>query len=284
MDKNQQKLIYINPLNISVKPNFNSRRDFGDIEELAKQIANEGVINPIHVQEIPEQNGKYFLVDGERRYRAVMYNIEHGININSIPAIQVKDIDEKELYKIQILTNEGKNFNEYEYALAYQKLIYKTGMSLQEVSEFVGKKLWHVNVCLAHLKRDKKVQDLLKEERITGSDVRRIYQAHKNDEQALNVILRLKQYADEHGEHKIHLKNLKKVKEVRLDNNAFDKTTIAMDTTAIKNGLYRLMTYVEQLTPEQKKKFSIKYIVEQLKEGKLIDEILELNNIKKKAE
>ena len=74
-------LYLINPKNISVQENFNSRRDFGDIEELAEQIATQGVLNPIHVRPIEGENNKYLLVDGERRYRAVMHNINNGIDI-----------------------------------------------------------------------------------------------------------------------------------------------------------------------------------------------------------
>ena len=104
----------------------------------------------------------------------------------SYPALLVDNIDMKELYRIQIQANEGKNFNEYEYAIAYQHLI-SEGMSHQEICEHLNKKPWHINVCLAHLKRDEKVQELLKTDRITGVDVRHIYQAHKNPQEAVNV-------------------------------------------------------------------------------------------------
>lgn len=284
MTKNKKtQLLHIDPKNISVKENFNSRRDFGDIEELASQIAKDGILNPIHVQEIPNKEGKYTLVDGERRFRAVLYNLKQGITMDAIPALLVNEKDLKDLYRIQVQTNEGKNFNEYEYGIAYSRLR-DLGMSNQEIAKFVGKKLYTVSYCIGHLSRDKRVQELLKEERITGVDVRHIYQAHKNEEEAVRTILKLKEYADEHGEHKLCLKNLKKVKDIVLSDNIFDKTTIAMDTTSIKNGLYKLIGYMQKVDPSKKKNFTIKYIVDELKKGKLIDEILELNNTKKKAE
>ena len=240
MTNKRKTLLHIDPKNIVVSENFNSRCDFGDIEELANQIAKDGVLNPIHVRYDEYDPKKYILVDGERRYRAIMHNINNGINIDIVPALLVDNIDMKELYRIQIQANEGKNFNEYEYAIAYQHLI-SEGMSHQEICEHLNKKPWHINVCLAHLKRDEKVQELLKTDRITGVDVRHIYQAHKNPQEAVNVIMRLKDIADKQGEHKISLKNLKPSKEIKLNDSAFDKTTIAMDTVAIKNGLYKLM-------------------------------------------
>ena len=280
MTNKRKTLLHIDPKNIVVSENFNSRCDFGDIEELANQIAKDGVLNPIHVRYDEYDPKKYILVDGERRYRAIMHNISNGINIDIVPALLVDNIDMKELYRIQIQANEGKNFNEYEYAIAYQHLI-SEGMSHQEICEHLNKKPWHINVCLAHLKRDEKVQELLKTDRITGVDVRHIYQAHKNPQEAVNVIMKLKDIADKQGEHKISLKNLKPSKEIKLNDSAFDKTTIAMDTVSIKNGLYKLMEYMNKVADHNKAKFSVGYIYSQLKEGKMITDILELNTNKK---
>ena len=276
----RKTLLHIDPKNIVVSENFNSRCDFGDIEELANQIAKDGVLNPIHVRYDEYDPKKYILVDGERRYRAIMHNISNGINIDIVPALLVDNIDMKELYRIQIQANEGKNFNEYEYAIAYQHLI-SEGMTNQEICEHLNKKPWHINVCLAHLKRDERVQELLKTDRITGVDVRHIYQAHKNPQEAVNVIMKLKDIADKQGEHKISLKNLKPSKEIKLNDSAFDKTTIAMDTVSIKNGLYKLMEYMNKVAEHNKAKFSVGYIYNQLKEGKMITDILELNTNKK---
>lgn len=280
MTNKRKTLLHIDPKNIVVSENFNSRCDFGDIEELANQIAKDGVLNPIHVRYDEYDPKKYILVDGERRYRAIMHNINNGINIDIVPALLVDNIDMKELYRIQIQANEGKNFNEYEYAIAYQHLI-SEGMSHQEICEHLNKKPWHINVCLAHLKRDEKVQELLKTDRITGVDVRHIYQAHKNPQEAVAVIMKLKDIADKQGEHKISLKNLKPSKEIKLNDSAFDKTTIAMDTVSIKNGLYKLMEYMNKVADHNKAKFSVGYIYNQLKEGKMITDILELNTNKK---
>ena len=280
MTNKRKTLLHIDPKNIVVSENFNSRCDFGDIEELANQIAKDGVLNPIHVRYDEYDPKKYILVDGERRYRAIMHNINNGINIDIVPALLVDNIDMKELYRIQIQANEGKNFNEYEYAIAYQHLI-SEGMTNQEICEHLNKKPWHINVCLAHLKRDERVQELLKTDRITGVDVRHIYQAHKNPQEAVNVIMKLKDIADKQGEHKISLKNLKPSKEIKLNDSAFDKTTIAMDTVSIKNGLYKLMEYMNKVPDNNKPKFSVGYIYNQLKEGRMITDILELNTNKK---
>ena len=162
-------LFKIDPRNIEVVENFNSRVDFGDIEELAQQIAKDGVLNPIHVK----RNGpdKYTLVDGERRYRAIMYNIEHGAPVTMVPAIIVsKDTEEIDLLRMQLQCNEGKNFTDFEYALHLQKLRDK-GLSNKEIAQLLGKKESRISWYFRFIKLDDRVKELMKQNRITGVDV-----------------------------------------------------------------------------------------------------------------
>ena len=48
----------IDPRNIVVTKNFNSRCNFGDLDELARQIKEQGVLNPISVQPFKDENGE----------------------------------------------------------------------------------------------------------------------------------------------------------------------------------------------------------------------------------
>jgi hypothetical protein len=57
-----------------------------------------------------------------------------------------------------------------------------------------------------------------------------------------------------------------------------------MDTVAIKNALNKLSVYMAKVPAENRKKFSIKYIIDQLNKGEMIDNILEINNVINRAE
>lgn len=273
----------IDPRNITVKDGFNSRVDFGDIQELAGQIAKDGVLNPLHVQRVREGDDvKYVLVDGERRYRAVMYNIEQGLPVVNVPAIIVnKEMSEADLIRIQIQCNEGKNFTEYEYGVAYKKLK-DLKMTNEEIAALVGKQLWHVNVCLAHMERDEQVQELMNDGKITGVDVRHIYQANDNESESVKDILALEekrkereaaalaekeaqdaamkslQEAAANGEnHKSEISDLKKkikdtnkkvkaASRISLTDLDIDSNTIqAKDSMVIKQGLIVLKKYFD---------------------------------------
>ncbi len=59
-----------------------------DIPSLAKDMSISNWIEPLRVQRSVDEPGKYIILSGERRYRAVMYRYERGeINTREIPCI-----------------------------------------------------------------------------------------------------------------------------------------------------------------------------------------------------
>ena len=227
----------IDPRAIVVEEGFNSRTDFGDIEELADEIKEQGVLNPITVVPFKNENGedRYRIVDGERRYRACMHILNNGGEIARIPALFAsKALSAAELLTQQLMRNEGKPFTEIEYGIAFDKFK-KLGYENGEIATKLGIKRWKVDCYLKHLTRDERVQQLMKEGKITGTDVRRIYQSAKNDDNAVKQILSLSNKAEEKGKKKLSLKDL----DVDADYN------VVKDTTAIKKGLGTLFMYLD---------------------------------------
>lgn len=240
-NKTTKKDIYsIDPRNIVVQEDFNARVDFGDIDELANQIEAQGMLNPITVIPFTDEQGaeKYRLVDGERRYRASMLVIERGGELPKVPALfGAKNLTKEDMLTQQIMRNEGKPFNEYEYGVAFKKFA-DMGKTNQQIADMLGIKRWKVDCFLAHLNRDERVQELLKTGKITGVDVRHIYQATKNESAAVKQILKLAKKTEEKGEKKISLKDLE-----------FDAAyNVEKDTAAVKKGLATLFMYLKHYT------------------------------------
>lgn len=238
----------IDPKAIKVVAGFNSRSDFGDIEELASQIAEQGVLNPISVKKISDT--EYELVDGERRYRAVMWLINHGTDVARVPALVLpKNLNTESMLLQQIMRNEGKPFNEYEYGVAYQKLS-NLGFTNEEISKKVGKHRWHIDCCLSHLRRDERVQELLRTNQIKGTEVRRVYQAHKGDEEgAVKEIITAMNLRDEKAKTTNSGDNKEKKSITIGDLDALQSRTIAKrDTATIKKGLNLLLKYYTQIS------------------------------------
>jgi len=97
-------------------------------DELKNSINNTGLIQPVAVRHV---NGKYELVAGERRLRAVI-----ALNIPMIPAYVLEIKNERELLEVSLLENlRRENLNPIEVALGYKKLHEEFGMTQKEIAK-----------------------------------------------------------------------------------------------------------------------------------------------------
>lgn len=270
----------IDPRNIVVTKGFNSRCNYGDLDELARQIKEQGVLNPVSVQAFKDENGeeKYRLIDGERRYRAVMKLIEEGSEIARIPALFLsKSCTEEELLIQQALRNEGKNFNEYEWGLLARKLQDQCGLTKSEIARKLGKNPGMVSYWLQLLELKPELQALIRDGVITAVDVRKMLQANNHNEDVVykEIIKAQKKLSDEGTDpNKISLKNL----------DIDSRTIIFKDSKNIKFGLRTLFKYIEQYNNPDGKfeaEISLRKVLEQLNQDMTITEILD--DIKKNA-
>ena len=265
----------IDPRNIIVPQGFNSRVNFGNIEELAEQIKTAGVLNPITVQAVKMEDGteKYQLVDGERRYRAIMLLIDKGEKIKGkeidyVSAIKIPStLSKAELYVQQAMRNEGKNFNEFEWAILASKLRDECGITnMSEIARMLGKNNGQVVYWFQILELPEKYQALVREGKLCGPDLRRVLQAHgRNTDNAWEDIEKMQAAADEKGEEHLSLKDL-----------GYDsKTKIFKDSKTILKGVKTLFDYVEYYSQEGVEvEMDLQDMFDRLKKGELIDEIL----------
>ena len=101
------------------------------LQELANSIKNHGVISPIIVK---ENEGRYVIVAGERRWRA-----SRLAGMKSIPCI-VKNYTEREISEIAIIENlQREDLNPIESAKAIRNLINQYDLTQDEVADKIGK-------------------------------------------------------------------------------------------------------------------------------------------------
>lgn len=264
-------ILKIDPRNIVVIEGFNSRVDF-DLEPLCESIKENGILNPLTVIRFKDENGneKYRLVDGERRYRASMKLISDGYEIPRVPAITTPKLQEDELLVQQVVRNDGKLFNEAEFAIVCQKFI-QFGYSTAEIAKKIGKNEGQIIYFLQHLERDERVQELIMNGKISGAEVRRIYAAHKNDESAaVDEILFGKKNAEKKGKKNITLAD--------LDINSRAVSKKASDI--IRRGLDKLFQFytkysVDDKGNEREISLDLGDILNKLKGDMTIDEIFQ---------
>ncbi|MBR2424922.1 MAG: ParB/RepB/Spo0J family partition protein [Tidjanibacter sp.] len=120
----------------SIIPNPKQPRTIFDddaLEELANSIATLGLIQPITVRR--EQNGKYIIISGERRWRA-----SRLAGRKTIPAY-IREADDKELHEMALVENiQRQDLNAMEIAISLQRLIDECGVTQETVAQRVGKK------------------------------------------------------------------------------------------------------------------------------------------------
>lgn len=113
------------------------RKDFdkNELESLAISIKNQGVIQPVIIKEKKDIKNEYYLIAGERRWRASQI-----AKIHQIPAIVRNDLKEEKVAELSLIENiQRSELNSLEEAEGYQLLTKKYNYTQEEISKAVGK-------------------------------------------------------------------------------------------------------------------------------------------------
>ena len=123
------------------------------VEELAKSIQSEGLLQPIVVR---EKNGKFELIAGERRLHAFRH-----LKLNHIPAriIEASDASSASIALIENLQRE--NLNPIDEALGYASLVRDFDLTQEAAAERVGKSRATVANALRLLSLGSEIQGFL---------------------------------------------------------------------------------------------------------------------------
>lgn len=139
-----------------IVPNrFQPRIVFDDerITELAQTIKTHGVIQPIIVR---ERNGKFEIIAGERRWRAVT-----KLGWQSIPAI-IKEFNDSQTASVALIENlQREGLTAIEEAMAYSKLLELHGLTQESLAQRLGKGQSTVANKLRLLQLPQKVQEAI---------------------------------------------------------------------------------------------------------------------------
>jgi ParB family chromosome partitioning protein len=117
-----------------LRPNKHQPRttiDQARIEDLARSIRANGIIQPIVVRKV---DGGYEIVAGERRWRASQH-----LGLLKVPVV-VRDIPEEKLLAAALIENiQREDLNPIEEAVAYRKLADEYNLTQEAIAEAVGK-------------------------------------------------------------------------------------------------------------------------------------------------
>ena len=147
-----------------VRNKYQPRKKFDkeSLEELTNSIKERGMIQPIVVRRSEDQDEKYEIVAGERRWQAAQ-----NAGLHEVPAIIIKADNLKSLEFAIIENVQRKDLNPIEEAEGYKRLIDDFRYDHEKVAKFIGKSRAHISNCLRLLSLPKEVIELIIEEKIS---------------------------------------------------------------------------------------------------------------------
>lgn len=203
---------YVPPAQIIVDEKNNPREEYGDIEELMLSIVENGIRNPLKGY---MKDGKVILREGFRRMRAVKLALEKGKKIERVPVIiEERPMSEEERTLEFLINNDGKPFTMLEQSEVVRRLL-NFEWKVTDIVRKTGKARGYIENLIMLTKVPMKIQNYIKEGKISAHAVIQIMQAVKqNPEAAAKEVEAAIQAAKESGKEKATPKHVgtKKVK------------------------------------------------------------------------
>ncbi|OEK05183.1 ParB/RepB/Spo0J family partition protein [Roseivirga misakiensis] len=146
------------------------------LEELAESIKVQGIIQPITVRKLSQD--EYQLISGERRFQASKI-----AKLDTVPAY-VRTADDQQMLEMALIENiQRENLNAMEIALSYQRLLDECDLKQEQLGERVGKNRTTVNNYLRLLRLPPDIQAGIRDKKISMGHARAIVNVEDIDKQ-----------------------------------------------------------------------------------------------------
>ena len=149
----------------SIVPNrFQPRKSFEKeaLNDLTNSIKERGIIQPLIVRKTDDQDNKFELIAGERRWQAAQ-----SAGLHEVPVVVIKADNLKSLELAIIENVQRKDLNSIEEAESYQNLIDNFGYDQEKVSQFIGKSRSHISNSIRLLSLPEKIIDMIRNNKIS---------------------------------------------------------------------------------------------------------------------
>ena len=157
----------VNKLSLGdIIPNkFQPRKNFEkeNLEDLTNSIKERGIIQPIVVRRSSDDNSKYEIIAGERRWLAAS-----KAGLHDIPVV-VTEADDLKSLEFAIIENvQRHDLNPLEEAQGYKRLIDEFSYDQEKVSKFIGKSRSYITNSLRLLNLPLEVLKFVEEKKISA--------------------------------------------------------------------------------------------------------------------
>ena len=149
--------------------------DKNELESLSRSIKNQGIIQPIILKSNKNLRNHYFLIAGERRWRACQL-----AKIHEIPAIIRDDVNDEKVAEFSLVENiQRSELNPVEEAEGYQSLLNKYNYTQEDISKAVGKSRSYIANMIRLLSLTDMAKEFLLKKKVTIGQIRPLI-GHKN--------------------------------------------------------------------------------------------------------
>ena len=157
--KNQLLVSDIVPNKYQPRKNF----DEDSLEDLTNSIKQRGILQPIIVRQSNNNNSKFEIIAGERRWLAAQ-----KAGLHEVPVV-ITEADDLKSLEFAIVENvQRSDLNPLEEAQGYKRLIDEFNYDQEKVSKFIGKSRSHITNCLRLLTLPEEVIKLIENQKITA--------------------------------------------------------------------------------------------------------------------
>ena len=154
VNSNINKLLITDLVRNKLQPRKNFDQE--SLEGLTNSIKERGLIQPIIVRKSDDNENKYEIIAGERRWLA-----SQNVGLHEVPVVITEASDLKSLEFAIVENVQRQDLNSIEEANGYQRLIDDFGYDHEKVAKFIGKSRSHISNCLRLLTLPKEVIHLI---------------------------------------------------------------------------------------------------------------------------
>ena len=156
-----------NKISISdIVPNkYQPRKIFDEdnLNDLTQSIKERGILQPIIVRKSNDDNSKFEIIAGERRWLAAQ-----RANLHEVPVV-ITEADDLKSLEFAIVENvQRHDLNPLEEAQGYKRLIDEFSYDQERVSKFIGKSRSHITNSLRILTLPVEVIKLIETQKLTA--------------------------------------------------------------------------------------------------------------------
>ncbi len=157
--KNQLSVSDITPNKYQPRKNF----DEDSLEDLTNSIKQRGILQPIIVRQSNNNDSKFEIIAGERRWLAAQ-----RAGLHEVPVV-ITEADDLKSLEFAIVENvQRSDLNPLEEAQGYKRLINEFNYDQEKVSKFIGKSRSHITNCLRLLTLPEEVIKLIENKKLTA--------------------------------------------------------------------------------------------------------------------